>query len=858
MMGTRQGAAAPLLRAWILGAMGVLAALGVGAAGGVVYGIELHRTKAADTLGEVVEHALETRFAILPHWLRGLAARPERLALELSRSDFEKLARSRAEAIERGLLVGGEQDYVPATLWHGDRKLPAKVRLKGDWVDHLTGDKWSFRVRLHEGETLFGMRVFSLQHPRTRNYLYEWLYHRALEREGVLSLRYRFLELTLNGRDLGVYALEEHFEREILSHRERPEGPLLRFDERAHWADLAAHGLKGEVSPTGLQAERASHVDGFRTEEVLADRGSRRRFESAVALLEAFRDGALPASRVFDVEKLARFFAVSDLLGARHGLMWINLRFYADPVSGLLEPVGFDANAGRPLDDGLAGAWRRLEPQADKFKDLVFGDPEVFAAYVRTLERLARPEYVDELLAELADEIDANLAVLYREFPYFHFDPGRLRENQRLMLATLQPVRGLQAWLVGEREDGLELELANPQALPVEVLELGDAEGARRRPAVPLVVRPVPPPSPVERVRVLFPRAAGRGAAPDPERLRLRYRVLGASEVREEPVLPWPRRGDSLPDDPPRRLPNVEAFEFLSVDEPTRTISVRPGRWRVGRDLVLPAGYRIVCHGGAVLDLAESALILSRSPLEFRASEDAPIVVESGDGTGQGLVVLRAGGPSTLEHVVFRGLRSPERDSWRLAAAVTFYESPVEIAHSVFAGTRAEEALRVVGASFRVEETLFRDVEGTALAALFAEGAAARSAFVGVRGDAVDVSASRVELRDLRIRRVADAGVSAGEGSRLALDRVEVSSARVGARSRGSVIEGQGLAITDSGVGVAVERDGPGSGPASIELGRLELQGVGTPYLLERDSRLVVGGHARSPNREAPSHALDG
>ena len=75
-----------------------------------------------------------------------------------------------------------------------------------------------FTTATYDGdETLFGMKQFSLHHPRERNYAYEWLFHQALKREGLLGLRYLFVDVTLNGTHLGVYALEEHFEKRLLA-----------------------------------------------------------------------------------------------------------------------------------------------------------------------------------------------------------------------------------------------------------------------------------------------------------------------------------------------------------------------------------------------------------------------------------------------------------------------------------------------------------------------------------------------------------------------------------------------------------------------------------------------------------------
>ena len=54
----------------------------------------------------------------------------------------------------------------------------------------------------------------------------------------MLGLRYEFIQVSLNGRDLGIYALEEHFEKRLIEHGRRREGPIVRFNENAGWEEI--------------------------------------------------------------------------------------------------------------------------------------------------------------------------------------------------------------------------------------------------------------------------------------------------------------------------------------------------------------------------------------------------------------------------------------------------------------------------------------------------------------------------------------------------------------------------------------------------------------------------------------------
>ncbi len=117
---------------------------------------------------------------------------------------YRKLEAKRTEAMQRGLLVKGEDDWVKARLEDGSENYKAKIRLKGDWTDHLTGEKWSFRIALAEGQAWNGMTTFSVQSPATRSFLQEWFYHRWLLNEGLLAPRYDLVQLKINGESSGI------------------------------------------------------------------------------------------------------------------------------------------------------------------------------------------------------------------------------------------------------------------------------------------------------------------------------------------------------------------------------------------------------------------------------------------------------------------------------------------------------------------------------------------------------------------------------------------------------------------------------------------------------------------------------
>ena len=144
----------------------------------IYYGMHLYKVKAADSFAAFFENAIQTKWSIVPNFINGrLFANPERITIDIKHTDFQRLAYKREIALATGILMASDADFVSAQIRYGDKPVDVKIRLKGDWVDHLLGDKWSFRIVTKGENSLFGMKQFSIHHPKARNYVYEWIFH---------------------------------------------------------------------------------------------------------------------------------------------------------------------------------------------------------------------------------------------------------------------------------------------------------------------------------------------------------------------------------------------------------------------------------------------------------------------------------------------------------------------------------------------------------------------------------------------------------------------------------------------------------------------------------------------------------
>ena len=116
------------------------------------------------------------------------------LILDIPFDHYQQLEYQRQQALKIGLLVSNNNDYVGAKLSVDEIPYNINIRLKGDAIDHIRDElKSSYRIRAKGDNTILGMKQFSIHHPRERNYLNEWIFHKTINKEGLISLRYFFV-----------------------------------------------------------------------------------------------------------------------------------------------------------------------------------------------------------------------------------------------------------------------------------------------------------------------------------------------------------------------------------------------------------------------------------------------------------------------------------------------------------------------------------------------------------------------------------------------------------------------------------------------------------------------------------------
>jgi hypothetical protein len=805
-------------------------------------------------------------------FLSSLGSAPDlpTLVIDIKFTHQEVLRKKRELALEQGLLIQEEGDLVPADIRTEGKQVQVKLRLKGDQPDHFDSDKWSMRVEVKGDDHILGMRRFSLQHPKVRRYQAEPIFMETLRHSGVLGIRYEFVHVIVNGVDKGIMALEEHFSKELLEHQARREGVFVRFDETNFWDYLRA-GASWRSSP--YDSFRNSRIRTFSAKTIEQSPALSAQYQAAVGMLRSFAYNQVTASEIFDVGATASYLAALELWGAWQSIQWNDMRFYLDPLTMRLEPIGYDA--AMRLHSDIEALTLGREP----IYTALLQDPMIRAEYARKLRELCRDVIDGELGAKLAEIQSDLLAVLRHEFLLLEpLDLGLLAERAQFLIELsdaelledpetyprrIRYPALVQANLV-EGPESQYLEMANylPEPVTIKSIQWRDAESLAMTPAVSDAGSDFP--------FEIQPTVAGR--IPGFVRLNLNDRP---SELNRELVIignytNWPQDKEivAVPYFPllavnPVPKSTVEALlaahQFLARDGSNNVIAIEPGRWTVESDMIVPPGFQLSAQPGTVLEFAPHAALISRGTLQFTGVEDNPVTLRGiGTEAWQGIAVLRAGDKSAFRHVNIENTTGVSRSAWEMAGGVNFYHSDVDFQDVSIRQHQGEDALNIVRSHFEIARLTIADAKYDAFDADFATGTIRESEFINIGpgaggGDAIDISGSEVVVDDVTFQRIGDKALSVGEASRMVASNVLIKSAGTAAASKdGSHLDLTGMVIDEvSFAGLMAYIKKPEYGPASIKAKNVVYKGTGPVGRAQTGSEIELDGES------LPSEDLD-
>lgn len=772
------------------------------------------------------------------------------LRIEIPQSTLDSIIEFRNRALSQEVITSDLKTYFKASVELDGNLVPVSLRLKGDWVDHLDGEKWSFRIKFKGSNAYCGMKKFSIQDPHTRSFMMEWFGHKLFEKEDVLTTRYQFKVVYINGENKGVYALEEHFDKRLLEYRKRREGPIVKFDENGVWQGYyeQQQNQQGFKKFPYLESAEILPFSKKRTRKnpVLLNQ-----FLLAQSHMSRFRNLDTTFQEYLDLDKMARFIALCDVMNATHGLIWHNQRNYLNPVNGVLEPVAYDCFSGQPSIHyellGVAPRWRE-EEDFSSF-DALFLNQEFNQLYIKYLKRFSSENYMRESFLAFEDEIRYYESLLKHEYPMYSLNKDYFLLNQ---LNVIEKVKKYESLPNNERKiHKNELYRDTPQnvvfdevALKVYTIEADSLSGIFQFENYLL--------SPIEVVG--YSTKANKNLV---FQLDKNFSLEAYVNEADKKVVSFPFRprnifyktqttGDSLlsfkvspfPPVTYKSLMDFSSSLFVSSNDPEVRLKANEV-YNFTETIFIPRDKNLVIEEGVKISLSNGARFIAYGPVKMLGSKNKPIKIEGKGIKGGGVVLFPQGNSVDVNHLICKNLTDANTNTWALTGGFTVYEGKVSLRNCSFINARSEDALNLIRCDFEIDNMLIDKTYSDGFDADFCKGRLKNSVFQSTGNDCIDFSGSEIDIESCQIVDSGDKGISGGEHSILKVRNCMINRASIGIASKDkSSVKVQGTRIESCDFAFAAYRKKAEFGPAKINVESSTLKNNQNTYLIEKASEI--------------------
>ena len=693
------------------------------------------------------------------------------LEMKIKDENFKKIVAKRNEALQQGLLFSSKDDLVDADLKLDSKNYRAEVRLKGDLLDHLDGDRWSYRIQLKGGDEWNGMKNFSIHNSQARAHVAEWVMHQLFLREGIITPAYDFTSIEINEKSKGIYAYEQHFDNTLLDYNKRQRGPILKHNDDAYWENVQA-------KPNPFLWTEASYIELFNKEN-RKDENFAAQYERGKSMLQQFLDDELPAASIFNIDKLASYFALLDLSHALHAQAFTNIRFYLDPQSGLLEPIGYDCfgthiPAVTPgwTSVGEGANYRESSKQKHRIENVyqfkLLQDTSFFRTYMQKVYHYTSSEFLKEIQKEMENDIKGRELyiksdTLYKDYA-FSWDAVFVKAKYTRDKLSPKPHLSLSAYKTDLAKNVVDV--ISHHGFPLEVVGFGVDTIMTEKMTLPQYVESYNASIPARKYRLK-------------SSISIKYvffKMLGNSKMYFTEVL-----NNLLPNNAfqpvSADLTLLDKYKFIEVDD--GEVYISRGEHIIKDDIVIPSTHALTIEPGTSIRL-QGGSILSYGAVKAIGSKNNPIQIMGDGAIGSAFMISGPDQPSVFTNCHFSNLNNYRNKNISTRGGVNVYSSEVYFEKCSFNNFKSREAISFNYASGSFKDSKVMRCKGDAFVSQYSVSTLKGVKFNDVGDTAIEVTAGSCTGGKISIDKVMNKGIKVSGSAKVQLSEVSIMNSEIG------------------------------------------------------------------------------
>lgn len=208
--------------------------------------------------------------------------------------------------------------------------------------------------------------------------------------------------------------------------------------------------------------------------------------------------------------------------------------------------------------------------------------------------------------------------------------------------------------------------------------------------------------------------------------------------------------------------------QFVAGAHP-QTIILLPGTHTFSRNIIIPRNLHLIIRENATLLFAPNISFVSYGPVIARGYAEAPIVMRPLiANTSWGVFALiNTNGKNVFTHTHIQGGKDATINGIYFSGMLSAHNADLEFHYGTVENAGADDGIHILSGEAIITDSLFHNNSSDGIDIDFAEGESffERNLFTATGGDAMDLSFSKIKIRENTVRKCGDKGISAGEAS---------------------------------------------------------------------------------------------
>ena len=693
-----------------------------------------------------------------------------KMDMEIQFEDVLIIENFRKNAIDSGNL--GPTELIPrvkANIIFEGKKYRGDIRLKGDRKAHFVEKKKSsYKVELDRNKYLFGIKKFSIQKPRLRNYIHEWIFHEMAKDFNIIKIKYDFVNLSINGENLGLYVIEEGFGKELIERNKRRNGPIFGIDE----------DVLDDINNPVFEIYNKNYWARPENNSIA---------RIASQKLRDFFNGKESAENIFDLEKWSAYFAVVDMTSNYHGALLKSVKFYYNPINGLFEPIPFDGHRLKPnyhkynisydnriLIDLISDPQNLDEESLTWIKRFFFKDQNLnqnfYDLYSKNLATISSKKYTDKFLKRNLKKINEINSHIYSD--YFYYDNSRAYGTGLYYFSLndfFHQAKNIQSKIKIKRD--------------IQVLKENNSEYLIKRHSKHygelfidtficsknnnnFEININKKLNNFSNTTVYLPTELVKDSSCT--HVNFVNKFNGNSTV---------LKIDHINSDYKYKKFNNPESKMLNnyFVEKNGKLFLKSDQIFIDKNLYIPKGYKVVVKPKQKIILTNNAFIISNSPWTIGGKKGKTIITGEESNLGGGILISDNIEVSKIQNTKFSYLSGINQNlihEFLILGSINFNQTKAEIEDVTFENIYSEDAVNIFRSSFKIKDNSYKNIISDAIDIDFSNGEISSANFENVKNDAIDFSGSKAFIYNLNFKNVNDKLVSVGENSKIKISKI--------------------------------------------------------------------------------------